>query len=241
MPRHPTGNPRGRPKGTGRLTPNQTIEDAQTRVTVRLPIRLYDRLEAFAAGRHFHRDSPQLARCIREALEEYLERHTKRQTENITTPRFDINRQTVNGILVSDVVTPGAEDNNRQTVNIPMALEKHIDIISQPVIEQEEPDTTSVPLDAADLEAIPFEPDNASVALLPQPDHEPNGREALPRATVDTPQQTAQTALAYDPTKYTLGKLCPRGHDYQGTGQTLLTLRKRRCLPCEAAKKRERR
>src|SRR5262249_42252157 len=71
-----------------------TVEKAQTRVTVRLPTVLYDRLEAFAAGRRFHRGRPQLARCVREALEEYLDRHTKRQTENIPLPRVDKTRQT---------------------------------------------------------------------------------------------------------------------------------------------------
>jgi len=63
MARRPTGNPRGRPKGSDRLTPAQTVEEAQTRVTVRLPTALYDRLEAFAAGRHCHRGSLPLARC----------------------------------------------------------------------------------------------------------------------------------------------------------------------------------
>jgi hypothetical protein len=90
MPRTPTGNPRGRPQGSGRLTPAQTVAEAQTRLTVRLPTVLYDRLEAFAAGRHFHRRSPQLARCVREALDEYLDRHSNRQTENIPIPEQEL-------------------------------------------------------------------------------------------------------------------------------------------------------
>src|SRR5262249_49309842 len=80
MARTPTGNPRGRPKGSGRLTPAQPGEKAQTRVTVRLPTALYDRLEAFAAGRRCHRGRLQVARWVREALEEYLDRHSQRQT-----------------------------------------------------------------------------------------------------------------------------------------------------------------
>jgi hypothetical protein len=72
MARKPTDEPRGRPKGTG-------ILGEQTRLTVRIPTPLYDRLEAFAAGRHFHRGRPLLARCMREALEEYLDRHSHRQ------------------------------------------------------------------------------------------------------------------------------------------------------------------
>src|SRR6266446_2279797 len=85
MPRTPTERPRGRPPGTG-------ILGEQTRLTVWIPAPLYDRLEAFAAGRHFHRGRPQLARCVREALEEYLDRHSQRQTpktaaEPLETPR----------------------------------------------------------------------------------------------------------------------------------------------------------
>ena len=43
----------------------------------------------------------------------------------------------------------------------------------------------------------------------------------------------------FDTTKYVLGTLCPRGHEYHGTGKTLLHLPKRRFLPCENEKKRE--
>ncbi|MGE3540267.1 MAG: hypothetical protein AB7N91_22860 [Candidatus Tectimicrobiota bacterium] len=35
------------------------------------------------------------------------------------------------------------------------------------------------------------------------------------------------------PANRVLGKLCPRGHDYQGTGQSLLRLPARVCLACE--------
>ena len=37
----------------------------------------------------------------------------------------------------------------------------------------------------------------------------------------------------YDVSKYYLGKLCPRQHDFQGTGQSLLYRRNRRCLQCD--------
>jgi hypothetical protein len=47
-------------------------------VIVWLPTELYDRLEAFAAGRHGHRGRPPLAPWVREAVEEYLERQQQR-------------------------------------------------------------------------------------------------------------------------------------------------------------------
>ena len=44
----------------------------------------------------------------------------------------------------------------------------------------------------------------------------------------------------FDPGKYVLGKLCPRSHDYHGTGQSLLRRSNRHCLACDREKFRER-
>jgi len=41
----------------------------------------------------------------------------------------------------------------------------------------------------------------------------------------------------YDTTRYYLGKLCPRQHDYQGTGQSLLRRHNQRCTACQRASK----
>ena len=50
------------------------------------------------------------------------------------------------------------------------------------------------------------------------------------------------TVPPYDPTTRRLGKLCPRGHDYHGTGQSLRTTHKSGyCLACNAERIRERR
>src|SRR5215471_12604839 len=81
MPRKPTGNPRGRPKGSGLRLGEHPI-----RLTVWLPHALYDQLDAFAAGRSFHRGQPQLAGCVREAIEEYLQRRRHRQTAEKHAP-----------------------------------------------------------------------------------------------------------------------------------------------------------
>jgi hypothetical protein len=44
----------------------------------------------------------------------------------------------------------------------------------------------------------------------------------------------------FDATKYVLGKLCPRQHDYDGTGHSLLRLSNRHCLACDREKFHER-
>ena len=53
-------------------------------------------------------------------------------------------------------------------------------------------------------------------------------------------RQTAHGMLVYDTSKYVLGKLCPRGHDYHSTGQSLLRLSNRHCLACDREKFHER-
>jgi hypothetical protein len=45
----------------------------------------------------------------------------------------------------------------------------------------------------------------------------------------------------FDPNKHYLGDLCQRGHDYQGTGQSLRNLAAGNCLACKTETQRERR
>jgi hypothetical protein len=88
--------------------------------------------------------------------------------------------------------------------------------------------------------------------------------EALHTALQDTLQERSSSAAPvrqrrqipqslpegsrFDPQRWVLGRLCPRGHEYQGTGQTLWRLPGYHCRQCEnelaretrAAKRRER-
>jgi hypothetical protein len=48
-------------------------------------------------------------------------------------------------------------------------------------------------------------------------------------------------ALPYDTSKHYLGKLCPRRHDYNGTGQSLLRKTNHLCLACDRERAKERR
>ncbi len=231
MPRKPTGRPTGRPKGSGTL-------GEITRFTVRLPTELYTRLELFAEGRSYTRGTPELSGCVRDLLEHALACPYKRQTQSIPLPSGDNNGQTENipelsrdEIQQTIIYPEQGRDKKQQTENIPRS---HGDILQQtqsvptlsvapaaprrPQTDNEQVSPTPRPLDAADVDAIPL---GESVAIAPPP--------------------AAADVLDYDPEKFSLGKLCPRQHAYQNTGQTLLTVKGRRCLPCEAAKKREKR
>ena len=56
------------------------------------------------------------------------------------------------------------------------------------------------------------------------------------------PDMVSDTRVpAFDTTKYGLGKLCPRGHDYHGTGQSLRHRRRHVCLAFSAEQARARR
>lgn len=176
MPRRPTGNPRGRPKGTGRL-------GEQTRLTVRIPTEISARLALFAEGRSFTRGTPQLAGCVREALEHYLACPHKRQTGNIPVSDNDVNGQT--SIVPALPVEPRESQRER---------------ISLPIHEQREPDAVSVP--------------------------------ARGEPGEDT-RQTENSPPAYDASTYMLYRLCPQGHAYGETGQSLVRRDSLLCVVCE--------
>jgi hypothetical protein len=73
----------------------------------------------------------------------------------------------------------------------------------------------------------------------------PTGRrqKRTPRADrAPTPCLTPPPPPAFDPTRHRLGRLCPRGHDWQGTGQSLRANNKAGyCLACQAEDARARR
>lgn len=67
-------------------------------------------------------------------------------------------------------------------------------------------------------------------------------RRAPQRHTAEAPHAAPQDPPAFDQARHRLGRLCPRGHDWQGTGQSLRVKNKAGyCLACNAADVRARR
>ena len=70
---------------------------------------------------------------------------------------------------------------------------------------------------------------------------------ARPPAPRGIPQQTPEetpppdVCPPFDATTHTLGRLCPRGHEWGRTGQSLLRCSNHRCRQCDNDQKRERR
>jgi hypothetical protein len=69
---------------------------------------------------------------------------------------------------------------------------------------------------------------------------QPRSRSTPPALQPRQPQAPPGGA-PYDTTRYILGRLCPRGHEYQQTGQTLRLILGRKCRECEIEGQRERR
>ena len=77
--------------------------------------------------------------------------------------------------------------------------------------------------------------------LLEQEDTAPHyvyDRFAPPVKMSDT---KAAILPSFDTSKFYLGTLCPKGHDYHGTGQSLLRKHNQRCRECENTSKRDKR
>jgi metal-responsive CopG/Arc/MetJ family transcriptional regulator len=219
MPRKPTGNPRGRPKGTGRL-------GEQTRLTIRIPQELYTRLEAFAEGRSYTRGTPQLAVCVREALEHYLAGSYKRQTRNVHITDEPNIGQTENTPLHQ-------EELKRQTENI-------TELCSTALIALEEQKRQTIIVPEIDIQ-----PEGIQRTVIRQPINEQE--DVQKQITVETDNRQTENSTSavsvppFDHSKYVLGKLCPRGHDYHDTGTSLLRRANSGCLECDREKARERR
>ena len=65
--------------------------------------------------------------------------------------------------------------------------------------------------------------------------------DTTPLPPADTAAMADTTALDYDPTRFALGLLCPRDHEYQQTGQTLRRLPSHVCPACDVEQQRARR
>jgi hypothetical protein len=88
-------------------------------------------------------------------------------------------------------------------------------------------------LKPAPTPAQPVEPE-------PEPDISYDGNTVL-HVGREMEQEAAPTPPPYDTSKYYLGKLCKHGHNYHGTGQSLLYRRNRRCVECDKWEARRRR
>src|SRR5687768_11450329 len=79
-----------------------------------------------------------------------------------------------------------------------------------------------------------------TVLPLPTQDIHPTNNDIL-YDNGNTVVQKGSSPPGLDVTRYRLGKLCPQGHDYQGTGQSLRRQRQGDCVECGRVAKRAKR
>ncbi len=83
--------------------------------------------------------------------------------------------------------------------------------------------------------------------LAVEVDEEPDAGVSVPALTSDSPPSQPGIIPGhtvddkdYDQTTHLLGKLCPRQHEYRGTGQSVLRISNRHCRVCDREKFHER-
>jgi len=125
-------------------------------------------------------------------------------------------RQTISEVLRDGVLVLLQDDDDAYR---PFVSDRNSvrDIMSDTKEEEEEPPET-LPLIMSDR--------NAGVAQAAD----------IAEASADI---VSDNIPAFDAAKHVLGKLCPRSHDYHGTGQSLLRRSDRHCLACEREKPRK--
>ncbi len=211
----PTGRPRGRPKTKEYVT-----------LMARVPQELADRVQRYA-GLH----QQPISVVLRDALEVLLE---------------------------EDRYHPFLSDMNRAPDNVSDTKAESASIMSDMKEEQayivsdmndDTPATSAVTPPHTRSAKVSDTKEGVSAMLsdIKGDDCTPDVQESLPSIMSDTkevqPEGTPAPAIlsdtnipAFDTSKYSLGKLCPRGHAHGTTGQSLLRISNRHCILCDREK-----
>ena len=217
----PTGRPRGRPKTKEYVT-----------LMARVDITLAERVKRYAA---IHRQP--ISVVLRDALtllmEEYPSGADLAGPHRLAAQEFLSDRyESPLDMLVGEIDSAGVDtfvsDTNGEAVDDLLAEgERQPPILSDTKeMMSDRNQETAKSRTVARGRAHPRKASDTK-AVLPAP--------SGPAILSDT------NVLAFDTSKYSLGKLCPRGHDYHGTGQTLRRLPRHICLQCDKEQTSERR
>ena len=220
MARKPTGRPLGRPT-------LYSDEDRPVTVSLRIPRDLHTQLMRYAAR---HRQT--VSELVKDGLEWRLDQDDPRYS---TVQDFSYYDNTV----LQELAKPAYLVDER----IPFD-----DGLLDPALPTgvHSTETPALPAPAT----APHE-DTLRAAVYPMPGFEINRQPvdtSRPEKTHEAPQgptgedtqQTENGTPDYDTSKYSLGKLCPRGHEHGTTGQSLLRISNRHCLDCDREKFHER-
>jgi len=242
----PTGRPRGRPKSKEYST-----------LMARVPKELVDRVKRYAAA---HRQP--ISVVMRDALlllmDEYPSSVDRAAPHRIAaheflSDRYDSSLDTLLGETESAGLEALLSDTNAETVAtildetngasdiVSDTKEVTADIVSDGNTDQAET-YRETPAQAQTRKVS----DRKAASSVIQSDTKSDRPPILSdrKRAVSPPGAAIMSDTnvpAFDTGKYMLGKLCPRRHDYHGTGQSLRHLRRHVCLACDAEQAQARR
>jgi len=218
----PTGKRVGRPK----------TKDYKT-ISLKMPQELLDRVQSYA---RLHRQS--ISELIRDGLEWRITegdprslgvsppQHTRSKDDeysrNTEIPSEVLEKPEHAGIL--EEIRTALARQEAQLQGLTHALEQR-PAVSTPI--EYSGNAINAPREQRSIPEPALEED---AWHAPQDVHEVSSNTVLP-----------ENVPAFDTTKYALGKLCPRAHNYSNTGQSLLRVSDRHCIACDREKARERR
>jgi hypothetical protein len=266
MGRIPTGRPKGRPKGTGRLgeVVRLTVripEDLYARFVAFAEGRSYLRgdpqLSDCARDAIAHYLACPDKRLTRKSTVPHDDH--REQTINGTAHRSYSHQQTDNGTVPS--VPPAVEkpssfvQHNEQTIN---SAESPRESENGSAARVRQTAKSSMPLGPGPV----FDPHKAMLGSPCKAGHRSHGeagnlrdivssacvacatekKAAKAQAVQRSGQRDGQqgSPLPFDASKFFLGSLCRNGHDYEGTGQSLKSLKgKQECRECTTARQRK--
>jgi hypothetical protein len=217
----PTGRPVGRPKTKEYVT-----------LLARVPADLAELVKQYA-----EQHGQSVAELIRDGVEWrigdgdprgmglYLgQRRDQREKGYYTNTATAV--EGASGELLREIQAEQARQ-GAQLQAVVQALERQTSTISQASVTQHEP-TGNVPAPvrttAADTLQDPLRTTGAPRTAKRQTGH-------VPEAVGEENPQTAVSS--YDATRFYLGRLCPRRHAYEGTGQSLRRRHNQGCRECE--------
>ena len=236
----PTGRPRGRPKTKESVT-----------LMARVDLTLADEVKRYAS---LHRQP--ISVVIRDALtllmEEYPcagDRSSPHQlaAHEFLSDRYESRLDMLLGESDSAELKDLLSDTNREVIAGMLSDTRGEDGYAS---DTKEAMTARTSDDTTDRAAVPprtparARSQKASDTKADAPPMMSDKKEAT-ATRVPEPQTPAcmsdSNTPTYDTSKHYLGKLCPRHHDYHGTGQSLLRKTNHLCLACDRERAKERR
>jgi hypothetical protein len=188
--------------------------DAERPVTVslRIPQALYERLERYASE---HRQT--VSELVRDGIEMRLDEPADPRSRRAGSTTDDTERRIDGASILRDMQATLAR-HETQMQALMLAIERQTTPAGNGLYSSH----TTMP---ATEVAVSYQ--EAPYTLRP----------AL--ADEQIPESTIPAAVPpYDTSKYRLGRLCPHGHDYDGTGQSLRKNKSNSCRTCDVEQKR---